>query len=91
MRRSLPHMSASAVSALLSDVDEHGIPELSQRYHFTEAKWADADILLILFLLETRLQIWCWFFFRSRLLTFCSEPRRSISTKHTGLWLKLSS
>ena len=37
MRRSLPYVSASALSSVLQDVEEQGVPELHGRKHMKEA------------------------------------------------------
>ena len=37
VRRSIPHISASALSALLSEIEAHGIPELHNRKQIKEA------------------------------------------------------
>jgi hypothetical protein len=37
MRRKLPHMTASAMSSLLEEVEQHGIPELHSRKQLAEA------------------------------------------------------
>ena len=38
IRRKLPYLSASALSSLIKDFEDQGIPELSQRKHIQEAK-----------------------------------------------------
>ena len=45
LRRSIPHLSASALTALLDDVAKHGVPELHDRKHVREAtrQLVDAD------------------------------------------------
>lgn len=43
MRRLLPHMSASAMSALIQDIDSHGLPELHGRSHFAEARTKELE------------------------------------------------
>jgi hypothetical protein len=41
MRRKLPHMTASAMSALLAEVDHHGIPELHSRWQLGKSTQAE--------------------------------------------------
>jgi len=38
LRRRVPHVSASALSAILRDVSTHGLPEMDARSHFREAR-----------------------------------------------------
>ena len=38
LRRRLPHISQNALAALLRDVEEHGLPELTTRQSMTEAR-----------------------------------------------------
>jgi hypothetical protein len=41
LKRKIPHMTASAMSALLEDVEKHGIPELHSRKQLAEATAAE--------------------------------------------------
>jgi len=37
-RRSLPHVSGSALSSILQEIEEQGLPQLKQRKHFQQAR-----------------------------------------------------